>query len=234
MFVCDSRRKKDHGRALSVFNLQLHTLALTLQLICCPLCCCNCLVLCVCAFRRKKDHGRAEALLIAAWGCGWSAEQPPGSRKTGSGSSCKGGSKSGSATLRQGALRDVVQMDEGVHLLASSSSAAEGAGSGDHDEEDGANAALFVPAGAAVQKKKAPAKAKQQAKAPKAAPRKKKQDKQAAGSAEDHDHPDASLSAAAAAAVQQLEEQSDTGFGSLGNHPAKASRKKRTAAQQEP
>lgn len=126
------------------------------------------------AASRKKDHGRAEALLIAAWGCGWSAEQP---RNNGSSSSKDG-------MLHQGPLRDVVQVDGGMHLLASSSRT-NGAASGPDtpdtavegaDLADGAVAtAAFVPASAAV--KKAQKEAKPSAKA---APRKKKQGAQPA------------------------------------------------------
>ncbi|WIA34456.1 hypothetical protein OEZ86_012789 [Tetradesmus obliquus] len=130
---------------------------------------------------RKKDHGRAEALLIAAWGCGWGAEQAPGPGRG------KAGPANQSGPLQQGPLRDVVQLDGGMHMLASSSSSSTSSGAGADANADaqgpqgaaGAGAALaLVPAGAA--KTRAAKPAQQRAKA---APKSRKKGVQPAAEA---------------------------------------------------
>lgn len=101
--------------------------------------CLNSLSISTCS--RKKDHGRAEALLIAAWGCGWSAANlssmssrakcSPGggnastnarsSSDSGSDSDSDSSSSSDSGGVgwspKQGPLRDVIRMDGGMHTI---------------------------------------------------------------------------------------------------------------------
>lgn len=55
-------------------------------------------VSCCVPHRTKNTHGRAEALLIAAWGLGWSADHTSG-------------------TPSQGPIRATVNMDGGMHVL---------------------------------------------------------------------------------------------------------------------
>eukprot|EP00883_Tetradesmus_obliquus_P008600 jgi/Sobl393_1/19329/SZX76051.1 len=174
---------------------------------------------------RKKDHGRAEALLIAAWGCGWGAEQAPGPGRG------KAGPANQSGPLQQGPLRDIVQLDGGMHMLASSSSSSSGAGAGGDADAQGpqgagdAGAALaFVPAGTA--KTRAAKLAQQRAKA---APKSRKKGTQpaaeaAAAAAEDYE---AVIASSKAGKQPQVESGAD---GSSSRKASQGTARKRPAA----